>query len=125
MKKQFLSHSKQLELTSQQSELLIPIIDVCWELLEKAYEYRLNELDVRKIKWFKQTQRILSDSVELELDCIIETYIGVYDEIKMIKDLLIDVSPYYNEELKKLYLKMAVEFDKAYQGYYYVLNAEV
>ena len=84
-------------------------------------------MNVRKIKWFKQTQEILSAGVELELDVIIEIYIGCYDESKMIKDLLVDVSPYYCSETRKQYLEMAVEFDKVCQFHYQVLalNGEV
>ena len=127
MKLDFGSHVRQLEFTPEQCKMLIPLVDVCWQLLEKAYENNLADLNVRKIKWFKQTQEILSAGVELELDVIIEIYIGCYDETKMIKDLLIDVSPYYSSEIKKQYLDMAVEFDKVCQFHYHalVLNSEV
>ena len=121
----FGSHRRQLEFTPEQSAMLIPLIDIAWELLEKAYSDKMEELDIKKIHWFKDTQEILSAGVELELDAVIDISIGLINETKMIKDLLIDVSPYYCDEIKKQYLSMAIAFDKVYQYHYYAIHGEV
>ena len=111
----FSSHCREIELSPVEAALLIPILDISRDLIDKAFENRLEALDIKKISWFKMTREILKDSIDLNLECVIEVYIGTYDETKIIRDLLFDVLPYYDGFKKETYLSMALKFDKAFQ----------
>ena len=118
----FSSHCRRIELDPAEAALLIPILDIARDLIDKAYENRLEALDIKKISWFKMTREILKDSIDLNLECVIEVYIGTIDETKIIRDLLFDVLPYYDEFKKDTYLSIALKFDKAFQYQYKALN---
>lgn len=120
----FYDYKRLVVFEPEEATLLLPIVNVCWDLIEKAFEYRLDELDTKKVKWFRQISSILNDSKEMSLDCVIELYIGTHDEVRMIKDLLFDVMPYYNESTRGKYLSAALKFDKVYQYHYHLLMGD-
>ena len=120
----FTDYKRLILFEPEEASLLIPIVNVCWDLIEKAFEYRLDELDIKKVKWFRQVLDILESAKEMSLDCVIEVYIGTHDEVRMIKDLLFDVMPYYSESTRGMYLSAALKFDKVYQYHYHLLNGD-
>lgn len=112
-----------MDLEPVEAKLLLPIFNIAYALIEKAFKNRGESVEPTIASWFTSTSQILMDSVEIDFDCSIDVSDTYYNEIVLIKDMILDTTPYYVEETKKLYIGIAVKLDKAIQ-YYNVMKSE-
>lgn len=106
-----------LDLEPVEAKLLLPIFNVAYALIEKAFKNKGELVDSTISNWFSSTAQILADSVEIDFDCSIDVSSTYYNELVLIKDMILDTTPYYSDETKMLYIKIAVKLDKAIQYY--------
>ena len=106
---------KQIEIEPMEAKLLLPIINIAYALIEKSFKNREEAVDRKITRWFKESNGNLKLSVKLEYNCILEATEAQYHELFLIKDMLLDTLPYYTGDTKKIYLSLAVKFDKCMQ----------